>query len=183
MKKLIILLLVSVFAIGSLTAGGNQEKKEGPRTLTVKVWARGNDIEHWRVDAAVKAAEVLNEELKSEGSQITVVVEPSNDGAGWADFKKKFALAASSDEAPDIICSGHEDIATWARAGYIMPLAESVSEIQSKSPEFNDVIDSLWNSSLWMGKVWGIPQDTEALPMFFNQQPPPKKVACKAAPL
>src|SRR5690606_21686668 len=33
----------------------------------------------------------------------------------------------------------------------------------------SDLIDSLWNSVTWQGKIWGVPQDTEARPLFYNK--------------
>ena len=31
------------------------------------------------------------------------------------------------------------------------------------------MIDSLWDSVTWNGKLWGVPQDTEARPMYYNK--------------
>jgi inositol-phosphate transport system substrate-binding protein len=88
-----------------------------------------------------------------------------NDDADWADYKKKFTLAADAGEAPDIVLSGHEDVPVWANVGYIVDF----EFCRDKYPEFDDVIDSLWQSVTWDGKLWGVPQDTEARPMFFNK--------------
>ena len=167
LKKILSVLLISIFILPVAFAAG--EKEEGPRTLTIGVWTREGDTNHWRADVAVEAAEDLNAQLKAEGSNITVVAEPYIDGGDWGGFKKKYALAADSGKAPLIIISGHEDIATWGAAGYIEPLASSISEIKSFSDEFNDVKDNLWKSASWQGKIWGIPQDTEARPMYFNK--------------
>jgi len=123
----------------------------------VRVWAQANDVEHWRADNVAKAAELVTD--------YTVKVQPVNDSAGWADYKKKFTLAADAGEGPEIILSGHEDVATWANAGYIVDF----EACKAKYPEFNDVIDSLWKSGTWNGKIWAVPQDTEARPMFYSK--------------
>jgi len=164
-----ILLLVSSF---SVFAGGQDEvASSGPIEMKVSVWTRigANALEHWRADVAYDAAKVLNKELKAEGSNITVVIDTVKDEGDWSDYKKKFAMAAEDGQGPDIVVSGHEDIPIWANAGYIIPLADSVSEIKSMAPEFDDVIVSLWNSTIWHGKIWAVPQDTEARPMFFSK--------------
>ncbi len=123
----------------------------------VRAWAQANDVEHWRADNVVKAAALVTDyKLKVQGV---------NDSAGWADYKKKFTLAADAGQGPEIILSGHEDVATWANAGYIADF----TACKSKYPEYADVIDSLWNSTTWNGKVWGVPQDTEARPMFYSK--------------
>ena len=161
-RKSLLVLFLLIFSAGTLYA-------EGPLELKVKVWAKAEDTEHWRTDIAPEAAAALNEELKAEGSNITVVTETTNEKADWGDYKKKFAMAAEDGSAPDIICSGHEDIATWAQAGYIIPLADSAEQIKGMAPEFDDVFDSLWNSCSWRGTVWAVPQDTEARPMFYSK--------------
>jgi inositol-phosphate transport system substrate-binding protein len=94
-----------------------------------------------------------------------VTVDGLNDDAGWADYKKKFTLAADAGEAPHIVLSGHEDVPVWANAGYI----ESFDKCREMYPEFADVIDSLWFAGDWNGQTWAVPQDTEARPMFFNK--------------
>lgn len=129
--------------------------ESGPVEITV--WAQANNVEHWRADGPAKAAESVED--------FDVTVAPTNDDTGWADYKKKVALAADAGEAPDIVLSGHEDVAVWANAGYIIEF----EECRQSYPEFDDVIDSLWNSVTWQGKIWGVPQDTEARPMFYNK--------------
>lgn len=170
MKRLTFLIIL--LALPALIfAGGQKEKAKttGPQTVTITVWAKANSVEHWRADAAIPAAKALNAELKKEGKNITVVVKPIYDNTPWGQYKNKFTMAADAGEGPDIICSGHEDVPVWAQAGYIMPLADSVSQIQGMYPEFKDVIDSLWNATMWHTKIWAVPQDTEARPMFFSK--------------
>jgi inositol-phosphate transport system substrate-binding protein len=125
--------------------------------IELEVWAQANNVEHWRADGPAQAAEAV------EDYDVTVI--PTNDSAAWADYKKKVALAADSGEAPDIVLSGHEDVPVWANAGYIIEF----EECRQSHPEFDDVIESLWDSVTWQGKIWGVPQDTEARPMFYNK--------------
>ena len=149
------------------TAAPAKEATAAPPTATpppvaagetlIRVWAQANDVEHWRADNATKAAALVTDyKLK---------VQAVNDSAGWADYKKKFTLAADAGEGPEIVLSGHEDVATWANAGYIVDF----DACKAKYPEFADVIDSLWKSGTWNGKVWAVPQDTEARPMFYSK--------------
>ncbi len=143
-------------ASGTTAATSGGSAAAGPVNLAV--WAEANNVEHWRADGPAKAAANVKD--------YNIKVTPTNDSAGWGDYKKKFTLAADSGEAPDIILSGHEDVPVWANAGYIVDF----SECKAKYPEFDDVIPSLWNSVTWQGKIWGVPQDTEARPMFYNKK-------------
>jgi inositol-phosphate transport system substrate-binding protein len=139
-------------ASGALTASS-----AGPAEVELMVWAQANEVERWRVDGPIQAAELVTEyKLKVTGVR---------DDAGWADYKKKFTLAAEAGEAPDIVLSGHEDVPVWANAGYIVEF----SDCKARYPEFDDVIESLWDAGMWQGKLWAVPQDTEARPMYFNK--------------
>ncbi len=113
----------------------------GPAEVELTVWAQANEVERWRVDGPVKAAELVTDyKLKVVGVR---------DDAGWADYKKKFTLAADAGEAPDIVLSGHEDVPVWANAGYIVEF----TDCKARYPEFEDVIESLWDSGMWQGKL------------------------------
>ncbi len=140
----------------------------GGELVTIGVWAFSDaeGTEDWRGDGPVKAAAAVNAMLEAEGREDRVVVEALNDRTGqWGDYKKKFTLAADAGEAPDIVLSGHEDVPVWANAGYIVPF----DTCRESFPEYDDVIEALWNSGMWQGQVWAVPQDTEARPMFFNK--------------
>ena len=57
--------------------------------------------------------------------------------------------------------------ADWATAGYLVDISEQVNS--GEFAEFEDVIDSLWESTMLNGKIWGIPQDAEARPLYFSK--------------
>ncbi len=173
MMKRVLVFMITLLLLSSFSAfaGGQDEvKSTGPREVKITLWARANEVEHMRADAAYDAVKLLNDELKAEGSDVTVVVEANFENPSWGDYKKKFTLAADAGEGPDIILSGHEDVPVWANAEYIMPIADSVKDVRALSPEFADVIESLWTPTEWKGSIWAVPQDTEARPLFFSIQ-------------
>jgi inositol-phosphate transport system substrate-binding protein len=172
-KAYALLALLTVLALGVAACGATpppaattapQEATAAPEQppaqaaeVLIRLWAQANDVEHWRADGPVKAAAMVTDyNLKVEGI---------NDSASWGDYKKKFTLAADAGEGPEIVLSGHEDVPVWANAGYIVDF----EACKAKYPEFDDVIDSLWDSGTWNGKVWAVPQDTEARPMYYNK--------------
>ena len=136
------------------------------REKTVVVWAMASKSEHWRADNAVTAMERLQ---TSDPGLSALSVYPINLPGGAADYKKKFTLAAEAERGPDIAVSGHEDIPVWASAGYIVPLAASVEELLARFPGLARVHPRLWPSCTWNSKVWAVPQDVEARPMFFSK--------------
>src|SRR5688500_12316226 len=122
----------------------------------ISAWAQANSVETTRATNIEEAAATLG--LKAEA-----IADPT----GWGDYKKKFLLAADSGQAPDIILSGHEDIAPWGKSGYIIPLDEMINANQDN---YKEIFPELWKSVTWDGKRWASPQDTEARPLFFNQK-------------
>jgi len=118
-------------------------------------------VEEWRcnnfaqVESQVEAALGINLEL-----------ELIQDNLDWGPYKQEFQLAAEAGQAVDIILSGHEDIGAWAQAGFIIPLDDLIPNY----PEFADVVPSLWESMKAPdGKIYGIPQDAEARPLYFSK--------------
>lgn len=155
---LALMMLVWILAASSLSAA---------ETVTIRVWVQANNVEVRRAHNIEAAAERLNERLAAEGSDLRVEVEAVIDDTGWGDYKRRFLFAADSGQAPDIILSGHEDVAPWGEAGYIIPLDDMIEK--RWDDVYHDIFDNLWRATQWNGKRWGIPQDTEARPMFFNK--------------
>ena len=67
---------------------------------------------------------------------------------------------------PDIILSGHEDVAPWSDNGYIIPLDDLIKKY---SATYNNIIPMLWQSTEYKTKRWAIPQDAEARPLYWSK--------------
>lgn len=142
--------------------------KEVPATNVVHLVARckaSPPYENGRCDNLVAALGAANQALAAAGDDRRIELETIQDDADWGDYKTEFELASDAGEAPDIICSGHEHIGDWATAGYLTDLTDMIGDY----PEFSDVIDSLWESTKLNGRIWGVPQDAEARPMYFSK--------------
>lgn len=145
----------------------SEDVSEG-EVVTLTAWTIGPDApSFYRRDNLVDAAAALNEELEAEGSDQRVVVEASFESGGqWSDYLQKVTLAAESGQAPDIVLAGHENMAPWATAGYVVPL----DDLLAKYPDaFADVIDRLWDAMKLKGVTYAVPQDTEARPMYHRK--------------
>jgi len=132
--------------------------------VKISVWAGGtspNDI--YRVDAIDIAADLLEREaaIRGEDLQITVEKKPTNT---WDDFKQAVTLAAEAGNAPNILVTGHEDIAPWAQSGLIVPIEDYVN---LDAWPINDIYENLLEISSYNGVLYGLPQDAEARPFFF----------------
>jgi len=137
--------------------------------ITITAWTVGPDNpSYYRFDNLKTAAERLNKILKDLGVDLTIKVDGYFDTTDWSSFKQKVVFGIKSGQTVDIICSGHDDIGTWAKAGYIIPLDEYVKKYWDEV--YYDFIPSLWESTKYKGQIYGIPQDTEARPFYINKQ-------------
>lgn len=135
------------------------------RTVEIGFWTK-NDPVDYRNGSILLAAKILNEELKIEGSDIQVVIKVQSwqGGKAWGALKQAFSLAMEAGTGPNIILSGHEDIAVWGKAGLIQPIEDLVN---LDAWPLNDVVKSLWTPMTWNGKIWAVPQDAESRPLYF----------------
>jgi inositol-phosphate transport system substrate-binding protein len=137
-------------------------------TVKLTAWTIGPDApSYFRRDNLIAAGEALNKEVSSQSAKTTVQVDATfESGGSWDDYKQKFVLAAEAKQGPDIILAGHEDMAPWAAAGYVIPLDQYLKTYESK---FKDVIPALWDAMKLKGQTYAIPQDTEARPMYYRK--------------
>ena len=136
-------------------------------TVTLRAWTIGpEDAAITRATNLEAAAETLNAELASEGSDLRVQVDARFATDGWDAHRRRVLLGFESGKVADIVQSAHVDIAPWSDAGYLLPLDDRLAA----HPQFEDVHPSLWSAVTYRGRVWGVPQDTEARPLFFHRK-------------
>lgn len=136
------------------------------RTVTLQAWTIGPDNPSvTRFTNLQTAAERLNRELAREGAGVQVRVEGFFDTTDWDPYLRRVLLAFQSGNAPDIVQASAALSATWAAGGFIAPLDAAVQ----RYPQFSDIIPTLWQAVRFRGQTWGIPQDTEARPLYFNK--------------
>ncbi|MCM3706944.1 MULTISPECIES: sugar ABC transporter substrate-binding protein [Cytobacillus] len=167
MKKSV-LSLVSFLTVAAAALTGCQKQSEADAqpadngVVTISAWSEGAEVT--RLTNLEKASEKLNEELKSQGKDIQVKVEPKSFDGGWDQYAKQFMLSAKAGKAPDIYITPHETIGWLADGNYIMPLDEL-----RDSKEYADVFPKLWDAASYNGHIWGALQDNEARPVFYNK--------------
>ncbi|MGZ9719919.1 extracellular solute-binding protein [Rhizobium miluonense] len=134
------------------------------KDVSISVWAGGtgpNDV--YRLDAIEIAAQQLQRQAALRGQDLKITVEKKA-YSGWDDFKQALTLAAEAKTAPNIVVSGHEDIAPWSQAGLIVPIENYVD---LDAWPLNGIYENLLQIASYNGTVYGIPQDAESRPMFF----------------
>ncbi len=156
MKKFIA--FAGIFVLTALLSGAVFAQESVQITVRCKANIEGG--ENWRCDNFAEVEATVEESLG-----IDLELNLIQDNKGWGDYKNEFVLASEAGEAPDIILSGHEDIGAWAPAGFIIPL----DELMTAHAEFEDLIPGLLPSHMFDGQMFGIPQDSEARPVYFSK--------------
>ncbi len=136
--------------------------------IEIGFWTK-NDPVDFRNGSILLAAIILNEELKIEGSkyQVKVKVQSWAGGKAWGNLKQAFSLAMEANKGPHIVLAGHENISVWGQAGLIQPIQNFLDR---KTWPLNDIIETLWTPMTWNAKIWAVPQDAEARPLYFWKQ-------------
>ncbi len=121
--------------------------------------------EDWRCNNLLFGVAEVNADLEAAGDSRRVVVSTIQDNTEFGDIMQEYALAFEAGEAPDILLTGHEYIGTEATAGRIISIESMIADY----PEFDFMIEKLWNSVSFQGERWGIPQDMEARPIYWDK--------------
>ncbi len=143
--------------------------KEGS-TITVTVWAIGPDPpSEYRFENFKLAAEILNMMLEDLGANVTIEIEGQFFArpVEWEQYRQNFYQAYEAGNAPDIYLTGHEDIGYLAANGFIIPLDDYIEAYWDLI--YYDFFPALWESVKYDGKMWAVPQDTEARPLYFRK--------------
>jgi inositol-phosphate transport system substrate-binding protein len=155
MKLYRLLLICVLVALSAMSLAYAQDSV----TITIRCKASPPE-EDWRCNNFAEVEEQVEAEL---GIQLDLnLVQDNKD---WGEYKNEFVLASEAGEAPDIVLSGHEDIGAWAPAGFIIPLDDLIAQHE----EFEDIVPSLWDSQMFDGQIYGVPQDAEARPIFYSK--------------
>lgn len=134
------------------------------QNVTISIWSGGTGPnDNYRVDAIEMAADILERERAIAGEDLKISVEKKA-YPGWDDFKQALTLAAEAGNAPNIVVTGHEDIAPWSQSGLIVP-AEDYLNLDAWP--INDIYENLMEIASYGGVVYGLPQDAESRPFFF----------------
>jgi len=157
----LVLALVLALAFALSPAGAQQ-----PRTVVLKVWTMGPDNPSvTRFTNVQTAAERMNTALGREGAGVQVRVEGSFDTTNWDAYLRRALLAFQGNDPPDIFQLQGFLVPTWAEGGFLTAL----DAVIPNHTQFADIVPALWNAARYKGRTWGIPQDTEARPLYFNK--------------
>lgn len=134
--------------------------------VTINLWSRADRSGPLRAQHIVDAADKLNRVFAAAGAPTRVrinLIETNH--AGFDADALDVLRAHSVGQTPDIIVAAHEWIGAFVEAGMAANLEDHIAQ----NPWFYaDMIPGLWDSVMYKGQRYGIPQDSEIRMMFFN---------------
>ncbi|MCE4603906.1 MAG: extracellular solute-binding protein [Aeropyrum sp.] len=144
---------------------GKYLEANGVREVKFRVHGAGDPNSIMRVYGIVEAAERLNKILEENGVDVKIVIEEKTFSAKADEPAQVFQQSFPLNQEADIIAVSYRWIATFANEGYLLDLTEYVDAY--RNTELADYYDSLWASVTYKGRVYALPQDTEARPLYI----------------
>lgn len=165
MKRILSVVLAGVMVF-SLAACGNEKKEQENntgdtgKTLRVLNWGTAEE-EQIAADAIARFNE-KNPDV--EVKQTCVPVD------SWSDFIQKWISMTTSGETPDVINIGLEAARMAVSNELLMPLDEIVENDESLSKLKSEYAESLINGFSVDGKLYGLPNGTQTMVMYYNKK-------------
>lgn len=163
------MLRTTVLALGAAAVtGATALAPAHAEDIVVKLWSRADRSGPIRTSNIVDAAATLNHMLDAAGAGKKVVVEVhENNAKGFDADALDLMKAFAADKGPDLYVAAHEWIGAFAEAGYAMDMGPY---IDANPDLYGDIIPVLWESVMYKGKRYGIPQDSEVRMFFYNKE-------------
>ncbi|AVX19728.1 MAG: extracellular solute-binding protein [Bacillota bacterium] len=148
-------LLASSFVTG---CAKNEEprtgNKPGGEKVTISFWHTFNQEETQTINEIVKEFEAQNPDIKVDMQAVP-----------FADAQNKFKVAAQAGNAPDVFRAEIAWTPEFAALGYLAPIDDLI-----KPEDKADYLEAPFNYNVYNGKIWGVPQVTDALALLYNKR-------------
>ena len=141
---------------------------QGIHSFHVTVWGAGDPNSVMRTLAVVEAAARLNKLFAEKGIDFKITVETNFKRGGGDKLADTFAKSFQSGQNPDIMANSYKHIARFAEEGYILDITPYVEKYLST--ELSDYYRNLLDAVRYKGHYYGLPQDTEARPLYWNRK-------------
>ncbi len=144
---------------------GKVLQDRGVSTVRYSVWSGGDPNSVMRVLGIVEAAERINKIWSDNGVNVRIEIKTRYErdaNAIYEEFLSKYGLG----QASDFLVNSYAYIANLAEEGYILDITDYANKYQSL---LNDFYPAILDAMKWKGRLYGLPQDTEARPLYFRK--------------
>ncbi|KSW10700.1 ABC transporter substrate-binding protein [Pyrodictium occultum] len=148
-----------------IVAIGRYLAAQGIHKATFTVWGAGDPNSVMRTLAVAEAAYRLNKILEKNGVDFRIEVKQNFRRGGGDKLAEDFAAAFQSNANPDIMANSYKHIARFAEQGYLLDITPYLEKYKSL---LGDFYPSLLAAVQYKGRYYGLPQDTEARPLYWR---------------
>jgi len=145
---------------------GKLFEEQGISEITYTVWAAGDPNAVMRMYGIIEGAEKINKIWEEKGINVKITINTY-----WQDnFGKlydEFLQAVPQGSNGDFFVCSYIYIANLAEEGYILDISEYVNAYWDSV--FSDFYTTIMEAAKYDGKYYGIPQDTEARPLYIRK--------------
>ncbi len=138
----------------------------GINEVKFSVWSGGDPNSVMRVLGIVEAAHRINKIWEEHNLDIKIVITETrydrNAHAVYEEYLSKQPIG----QAPDFFVNSYVYIAELASEGYILDITDYANKYQDL---LNDFYPAVLEVMKWKGRLYGLPQDTEARPLYMRK--------------
>ncbi|NJE60492.1 extracellular solute-binding protein [Thermococcus sp. 21S7] len=145
---------------------GKVLEQNGVKEVKFSAWGSGDPNSVMRVYGIVEAARRINKIWADNGINVKIVVTETHYVASFQDAYKEYLSKQPLGQAGDFFVNSYAFLPTLADEGYILDITEYAKTYQSVVDDF---YPSLIEASKYNGKLYGLPQDTEARPLYIRK--------------
>ncbi len=131
---------------------------EAKENVTLTIYARAYT---WNQDAPWEYAKA---ELQKRHPEINFTFV--EEGFGWEDLRNKFLVTAGTASAPDVVMVDTIWLGEYVDNGLIRDIHEQALAWS----EWDDIVDSFKESSIWNGRIHGIWLNTDVRVLAYNKK-------------
>ncbi len=186
---LVALVLLGVVASGCISGGGGTQTSSAKIQLTgdftkdavavgkalqqngisevrFSAWGSGDPNSVMRVYGIVEAARRINRIWEKNGIKVKITITDTHYVASFQDAYKEYLSKQPLGQAGDFFVNSYAFLPTLADEGYILDITDYAKAYKSV---IDDFYPSLIEASKFKGRLYGLPQDTEARPLYIRK--------------
>ena len=149
-----------------IIAIGKVLEENGVNEVKFSVWGAGDPNSVMRVYGIVEAGRRINKIWEENGINVRVVITDTHYVSSFQNAYQEYLSKQPLGQAGDFFVNSYTFLPTLADEGYIL-------DITDYSHAYKNVIDdfypSLIEASKFKGRLYGLPQDTEARPLYVRK--------------
>jgi len=151
--------------VEDVVAIGKALEENGISEVKFSAWGSGDPNSVMRVHGIVEAARRINKVWEGNDVNVRVIITDKYYAAAFQDAYQEYLSKQPLGQAGDFFVNSYAFLPTLADEGYILEITEYANAYKSV---IDDFYPSLIEASKFDGKLYGLPQDTEARPFYIR---------------